>query len=167
MENWLIVIWLALAVILFIAEIFTAGFFLICFGFGAVGAALAALAGLSPTWQLVIFIAVAVLALIFVRPFARRVERTTKNEVGIDRVIGQPAVVLEEIDPLRGKGIVRVAQEEWRAQSHDGANIPRNAEVRVIDVQGTRLIVEFVRHPDLQGAVDPPPVGDAGTAQQR
>ena len=157
MENWLIVIWLALAVILFVAEIFTAGFFLICFGMGAVGAALGALAGLSPTWQLVIFIVVAVLALVFVRPFARRVDRATKNEVGIDRVIGQSAVVLEEIDPLRGKGIVRVAQEEWRAQSHDGAIIPSDTEVKVLDVQGTRLIVEPVRHPDLQGAVEPQP----------
>ena len=130
---------------------------MICFGLGAVGAALGALAGLSPTWQLVLFIVVSVLALLFVRPFARRVSRATKNEVGIDRVIGQPAVVLEEIDPLRGKGIVRVAQEEWRAQSHDGAIVPCNVEVKVIAVQGTRLIVEPVHHPDLQGAVEPQP----------
>ena len=155
MENWLIVLWLALAVILFVAEIFTAGFFLICFGLGAVGAALGALAGLSPTWQLVLFIVVSVLALLFVRPFARRVSRATKNEVGIDRVIGQPAVVLEEIDPLRGKGIVRVAQEEWRAESDDGERIPRDAEVEVTDVQGTRLIVKLVLRPDLQGVVEP------------
>lgn len=158
MENlqaWLIAIWIGAAVVFFIAEIFTAGFFLMCFGFGAAGAALAAMFGVDPIWQMVIFVALSALTLAFVRPFATRVSRQTKNEVGIDRVLGKRAVVIDEIDPLRGKGIVRVAQEEWRAESENGERIPKDAEVEIIGVQGTRLLVKLVRHPDLQGAVEP------------
>lgn len=158
MENlqaWLIAIWIGAAVVFFIAEIFTAGFFLMCFGFGAVGAALAAMFGVEPIWQMVIFVALSALTLAFVRPFATRVSRQTQNEVGIDRVLGKRAVVIDEIDPLRGKGIVRVAQEEWRAESENGERIPKDAEVEIIGVQGTRLLVKLVRHPDLQGAVEP------------
>ena len=153
LQTWLIAIWIGAAVIFLVAEIFTAGFFLIFFAFGAVGAAVAAMLGVDPIWQLAIFVALSTLALIFVRPFATRVSRQTRNEVGIDRVIGKRAVVVDEIDPLRGKGIVRVGQEEWRAESDNGAIIPPNAEVEVLRVQGTRLFVKPVRRPDLEGAV--------------
>ena len=157
LQTWLIAIWIGAAIIFFVAEIFTAGFFLMCFGVGAAGAALAAMFGVDPIWQLAIFVALSALALVFVRPFAARINSTTTNEVGIDRVMGKPAVVIDEIDPLHGKGIVRVAQEEWRAESDDGERIPRNAEVTVTGVQGTRLIVKLVRRPDLQGAGEPKP----------
>lgn len=155
LQAWLIAIWIGAAVIFFVAEIFTAGFFLICFGVGAMGAAASAMLGVDPIWQLAIFVALSALALVFVRPFAARVSSGDKNEVGIDRVLGKRAVVIDEIDPLRGKGIVRVAQEEWRAESDDGERIPRDAEVEVCGVQGTRLIVKLTQHPDLQGAVQP------------
>ena len=155
LQTWLIAIWIGAAVIFFVAEIFTAGFFLMCFGVGAAGAALAAMFGVDPIWQLVIFVALSALTLVFVRPFATRVSSKTTNGAGIDRVLGKRAVVTDAIDPLRGKGIVRVAQEEWRAESDDGERIPRDAEVEVTGVQGTRLIVKLVPHPDLQGAVEP------------
>ena len=70
-------------------------------------------------------------------------------------MIGKHAVVLVDIDPLHGTGIVRVAQEEWRAQSKDGSPIPKDAEVEVLAVEGTRLIVTPVRRPDIAGAVIP------------
>jgi inner membrane protein len=142
-NNLFIWIWAALAVIFFIAEIFTAGFFLVCFGIGAVAAALLALLGFHVIWQLVAFIVVSLVALAFLRPAAVRMGAQVVNPGGIDRVIGKHAVVLEEINPLAATGRVRVEREEWRADSY-GAVIPKDATVIVLEVSGTRVIVEQI-----------------------
>ncbi|MBK8048882.1 MAG: NfeD family protein [Anaerolineales bacterium] len=70
-----------------------------------------------------------------------RISGEGQNQVGIDRVLGQQAVVLEEVNPLHARGMVRVAREEWRADSLDGQVIPRGSIVDVVRVEGTRLIV--------------------------
>lgn len=141
MNNLLIWIWAALAIIFFIAEVFTLGFFLVCFGIGAVAAALLALLGFDVIWQLVIFIAVSLVALAFLRPLAKRAGDHVANPGGIDRVIGKQAVVLEEINPHTATGRVRIEREEWRADTY-GAAIPKGALVVVMEVTGTRVMVE-------------------------
>ena len=82
MNNLLIWIWAALAIIFFIAEVFTLGFFLVCFGIGAVAAALLALLGFDVIWQLVIFIAVSLVALAFLRPLANAQATTSPIRAG-------------------------------------------------------------------------------------
>ncbi len=143
MGQYLIWIWLGVALIFFIAEIFTTGFFLMGFGIGAVAAGIVAILGFDPIWQFAAFIVFSALALAFLRPFANRVTSHTKNSVGIDRVVGRPAVVLEEIDPIKATGMVRVDREEWRAESVDGGTIAKGTVVEVVNVQGTRLFVKL------------------------
>ena len=152
MNNVLIWIWAALALIFFIAEIFTAGFFLVCFGIGAAAAALLAAFGVDAIWQLVAFIAVSVVALAFLRPLAKRVSTQVANPGGIDRVMGKQAVVLEEIDPLAATGRVRIEREVWRADSIDGHRIAKDAVVKVMAVSGTRVLVrEQGPHARIEG----------------
>jgi membrane protein implicated in regulation of membrane protease activity len=49
--------WAAMAIIFLIAELFTTGFFLVCFGIGAAAAALLAYLGVDPFMQVIAFIA--------------------------------------------------------------------------------------------------------------
>jgi membrane protein implicated in regulation of membrane protease activity len=140
-NNVLTWIWAALALIFFIAEIFTAGFFLVCFGIGAAAAAVLAVLGVDVIWQFVAFIAASVVALAFLRPLAKSVSTQVANPGGIDRVVGKPAVVLEEINPLAATGLVRIDREEWRADSLDGHTIAKDSIVKVISVSGTRVLV--------------------------
>jgi membrane protein implicated in regulation of membrane protease activity len=140
-NNVLIWIWAVLALVFFIAEIFTAGFFLVCFGIGAAAAAVLALAGVDVIWQFVAFIGASVAALAFLRPLAKTVSTQVANPGGIDRVVGKQAVVLEEINPLAATGLVRVEREEWRADSLDGNTIAQGSMVKVVRVSGTRLLV--------------------------
>ena len=51
-------IWMIIAALFIIGEIFTAGFFLFCFGIGAAVAGVLALLGVSFGWQLAIFVVV-------------------------------------------------------------------------------------------------------------
>lgn len=140
-NNVLIWVWAALALIFFIAEIFTAGFFLVCFGIGAAAAALLAALGIDVLWQFVAFIGVSLVALAFLRPFAKNMSTHVPNPGGIDRVVGKQAVVLEAIDPLAATGRVRIEREEWRADSIDGHLIAKDAVVKVVSVSGTRVLV--------------------------
>ncbi len=140
MNDLFVWIWAALAIVFFIAEVFTMGFFLVCFGIGAVAAALLAVLGVSAVWQLVAFIAVSLVALAFLRPLAVRMTTHVANPGGIDRVIGKQAVVLEEINPHTATGRVRIEREEWRADTY-GAPIPKGTLVVVMEVTGTRVMV--------------------------
>ena len=138
--------WLILALIFFGGELLTAGFFLVAFGIGAALAAIAALLGLDVVWQLAIFVGVSAVAVFSLRRFADTVSpKVQPTQVGIDRVLGKRAVVIETIDALNGTGIVRVDAEEWRALPEDeSTTIPAKSTVEVLSVKGTRLVVRPV-----------------------
>jgi membrane-bound serine protease (ClpP class) len=68
---------------------------------------------------------------------ARRMPKTDDHK----RVLGQVGVALSDLD---SDGIVQVASEEWSARSAAGP-ITRGTSVRVLDVEGLRLVVEPVR----------------------
>jgi membrane protein implicated in regulation of membrane protease activity len=125
-----------------LAEVFVSGFVLACFAAGAAAAALLGFLGYDPAWQVGAFLLVTILVLIFLRPLAARMtQEGGPNTVGIDRVIGQEAVVLVAIDPIAAVGRVRVNREEWQASSADGVPIPAGAVVKVLSVEGTRVRV--------------------------
>jgi membrane protein implicated in regulation of membrane protease activity len=132
-----------MAVLLTIAEIFTAGFFLVCFGVGAAIAAVAAFMGFAPLAQLAIFVVSSAVALLLVRPFANRISNPDSVPVGIDRLIGRQGIVLETIDPARGSGVVRVDHEPWSADSVDGIPVAVGTMVLVVGIEGTHLKVRI------------------------
>ncbi len=133
--------WAAMALIFLIAELFTTGFFLVCFGIGAAAAAVLAYLGVDPFIQVVAFIAVSGVAVLLTRPLTRRLNEQQKNFVGSDRVLEKRAIVLTEINPPLGAGMVRVDAEEWRATSEDGRIIAKDEIVEVLRIEGTRLVV--------------------------
>jgi membrane protein implicated in regulation of membrane protease activity len=135
---------LILALLFAAAEIFTSGFFLICFGVGAAAAALLAFLGLGPVWQFAAFIVVSGLTVLLSRPLANRVSGTNTHIVGGDRVLGQEGIVLETIDPVSGRGVVRVGHERWSADASENRPIAAGSKVVVVGVQGTHLKVRLL-----------------------
>lgn len=147
MENssvWAI-IWFAAAAALGAGEIMVAGsFFLIPFAAGAVAAALASLF-LNPFVGLILFPIVSLAAFVGLRPYARRLEESSPDVAGIgaNRLIGAEGVVLAPISATPGgPGMVRVGTEEWRADSLRGNAVAQGQIVQVVEVQGTRLVVD-------------------------
>jgi membrane protein implicated in regulation of membrane protease activity len=135
-------IWMILAAVLIIAEILTAGFFLLWFGIGAAVAGAAALLGLSAPWQWGIFIIVSGGLFTVSRKFAERITSKQPPGIGADRFLGKKGVVLEEIDNLKNTGRVRIEKEEWRADSEKGEVVPVGEKVEVTSLVGTHLIVK-------------------------
>lgn len=136
------IVWLILAAIFIVGEIFTAGFFILWFGLGAAAAALLAFLDVSAGWQLAAFIVVSLTLFLASRKFALKVTKEQPPGIGADRFLEKECIVLEEIDNIRNSGRVRLKAEEWRAQSEDGNIIPAQSKVQVVRVDGTHLIVK-------------------------
>lgn len=134
-------LWMALAAIFIVGEIFTAGFFLMWFGIGAAAAGILALVGLGPAWQLGAFVIVSGVLFAVSRRLADKITKKQPPGVGADRFIGKEGIVLEEIDNQKNTGRVRLKNEDWRADSDTDAIIPKGTRVEVAGLDGTHLIV--------------------------
>jgi membrane protein implicated in regulation of membrane protease activity len=137
--RWL---WLGLAAVLGIGEVLTAGFFLLPFVIGAGMAALVAWLGIAPLAQWLVFFGISLLSWALLHRYIKTQDSDGQPRVGANRWEGATGLVLEEIDPVSGKGMVRVSGEEWRATVEGGQeNIPIGDEIEVTGVVGTRLVV--------------------------
>ena len=134
-------IWMIIAAFFVVAEIFTAGFFLLWFGVGAAVAGVMALFDLGFGWQLGAFVIVSGTLFIVSRRFADKFTKKQPPGIGADRFIGKEGLVLEEIDNIKNTGRVRLKKEEWRADSVNGEIIPVGKQVEVVRLDGTHLIV--------------------------
>lgn len=137
-------IWTGAAVVLAVGEMLTAGFFLLPFAVGAAAAAVLAFLGVDLVVQLVTFAGVSIIFLVVLQRYARKEIEEPTTPAGGTRYRGATAVVVEDVDRLRGTGVVRLESEEWRATTDLPGMIPVGREVRVVEVRGTRLVVEPV-----------------------
>jgi len=142
MTTWML--WLTIAIVLFIVEIITPGFVIACFGVGALGAALAAFLNLGVFYQTSFFVITTVLSFIIIRPFYFRylVKNTPGTRTNIEALIGRKAIVLEPIDPLKSQGRVKIDGEDWKATSVNEEQIQQGTPVVIRGVDGVKLIVE-------------------------
>lgn len=140
----LTLVWFILFVIFVAAEIVTAGALVsIWFCFGALAAMFAAMAGMSFTIQMVIFIAVSVVLLIFTKPFAKKLLNGRIEATNAPALIGKYGIVTEEINNIEAAGAVKIDGKIWTARSSDEREIIKEgAEVKILDIQGVKLIVK-------------------------
>jgi membrane protein implicated in regulation of membrane protease activity len=136
-------IWIAAAVVLSIGELLTAGFFLLPFAVGAAAAAILAFMGVSVPIQLVTFVVISVIFLAMLQRFARREQESdVPAQAGAERYVGREAIVLEPVHRFDTSGMVKMGTEEWRAKVDSDIEIPQGAVVRIVEVRGTRFVVE-------------------------
>ena len=134
--------WLAVFVLLIVIELATMGLTTIWFAGGAVAGFIASMLGANVVIQAVVFFVVSIVLLIFTRPFAVRYINSNKTKTNIDGLIGQEALVLEEINNIRETGCARLEGKEWTARSVDDTVIPADTEVIVERIEGVKLIVK-------------------------
>ena len=136
------VIWLGLFVLFLVIEIITMGLTTIWFAGGALVAFLVAILGMGPAVQIVVFAIVSLVLLAVTRPLAMKYFNQERQKTGAELLIGQKALVLEDIDTLKAEGRVEVRGQEWAAKTDapDG-KIPKNTVVVVDGIQGVKLIV--------------------------
>jgi membrane protein implicated in regulation of membrane protease activity len=150
--TWAI-IWLTAAAVFGIGEMLMAGsFFLLPFAIGAVLAAVVAALAPSPVWSWLAFMVGSLAAFGAMRPLSRRLAANAPDVAGIgaNRLVGAIGVVLSPISATPGvAGMVKVGTEEWRADTPPGIALSAGTKVRVVEVLGTRLLVEPMAMEDL------------------
>jgi len=142
MPEWLpSVIWLALLIAFAAVEAVTVGLVSIWFAAGALAGLLSTFFTDSVWIQTAVFLVVSAVSLALARPLARKFFVPKQVHTNADRAIGREAVVTQAIDGLRGTGTVKVGPAEWTARAEDGGRIAAGAVVKVLRIEGVKLIV--------------------------
>ena len=135
--------WLAALIVFGVGEAVTVGLTSIWFALGSLGALIVSGLGFGFWPQFITFVALSAVAMALLRPIAQKLLKPNYSATNADRVIGTTGLVTEEIDNIAGKGLVNLAGQIWSARSSqtDGS-IPAGQEVRVLKIQGVKVIVE-------------------------
>ena len=134
--------WLILFVIALVVEIATMGLTSIWFAGGALIAWVFAKIGFGTTVQIVVFVVASLLLLIVTRPIAVKFFNVERQKTNAESLIGECAVVIEEVDTLKAQGRVEIHGMEWSAKTDEpDGKIPAGKVVVVDGIQGVKLIV--------------------------
>ena len=139
MDDW--VLWLIAAVVFGIGEVLTAGFFLAPFAIGAAVATAVSAAGAGAVVSGLVFLAVSTIALVALRPIARRhIRLPAQLRTGTAALVGRQATVLEQVS--EAGGCVRLDGEVWSARPFDEDDvIEPGTRVHVMEIRGATALV--------------------------
>ena len=137
------VYWLILFVALAGIEALTVALTTIWFAGGALPAFFCALAGAGVEAQLVVFVAVSFILLIFTRPFAIKYINRNTEKTNVESLEGKKARVTSDVDNDAGTGTAVVGGQEWTARSADPKKTFKTGEiVRIVEVRGVKLMID-------------------------
>lgn len=134
--------WIIVAIASIIIEGVTLGIATIWFAFGAIAAWISFKLGVSLFTQIVIFLVVSIILLVFTRPIVTKYLKIGKTKTNAESLIGQKAKVLTKISNINNEGTVQINGMVWSARSlYDSEEIQKESIVYVRDIKGVKLIV--------------------------
>ena len=142
--NWEAIFWLIAMVIFAVAEAMTVSLVSVWFAAGALGAVLVALMGGSLTFQVTVFLVLAIALLLGLRGIVRKHFTPRVTKTNIDSVVGATGVVLTPVNNIAALGQVQIGGVEWSARSSDNSHIPAGTLVKVDRIEGVKVYVTAV-----------------------
>lgn len=134
--------WLAAAVIFGLFEAGAVSLVCLWFMFGSVFAFFSSFFTDNVVVQVLVFLIVSVLSLVFIRPVAKRyVNKYTKGG-NINSKINKKGTVVKAIEKGE-KGRVKIGDVEWVAVS-ENEDIPQGSKVNVVKIEGNTLLVKNI-----------------------
>jgi membrane protein implicated in regulation of membrane protease activity len=135
--------WVIIAAVALIAELFTVSFFFVFLAAGAAITAVLTWLGITPNTvvQLVCFTVVSLASVALFRRYALALFGKNEKVDKYQDFVGHRATVSVAI-PANGEGKVHYRGTEWIALSHDGQPLPEGATVVVKRMDGIRVVVE-------------------------
>ena len=143
-------IWVIVAGIFFVAEIFTTGFLVFWFGLSALVVTFLSLFVQDLVIQTTVFLVLSVILIFATRPFVNKFLQTKSVSTNVFSSIGKHGIVINELDSINGTGQIKVNGEVWSAEEINGNNVPKNAEVVIVKIVGVKAIVSVVKLPNNQ-----------------
>lgn len=136
-----LITWISILILALVVEVLTMGLTSIWFAGGALIAVIASALG-APVWlQVLAFLIVSVLLLVFTRPLAVKYFNKDRVRTNVESLVGRQAIVLSTIDNIQGIGQVSVGGQEWSARSYsDTEKLEQGAVVIIVAISGVKLI---------------------------
>ena len=141
MEN-MTYVWLGALLLFLVLEGATAAVTSLWFVLGALAALIVALLDWPVWFQVGVFLAVSVTALILLRPLVKKFIDPKKEKTNVDAIVGKQGVVLDTIDNIAGTGRVKLEGMEWTARSATGETIEKDTVVTVERIEGVKVFVK-------------------------
>lgn len=133
-------VWIAVLIAAIAAEALTADFVAIWFFPAALISLVLSFFPVEPWVQILVFCAVGLVLVFATRPLCRRFLRK-KEKTNADALIGQTALVTEEIRNSEELGEVKVNGLCWSARTEDGRVVGVGEQVEILEIRGVKLIV--------------------------
>ena len=144
MNNIAAIVWLGLVIAFLVMEAATVKLISVWFAAGSLAAMLVSLLG-APGWlQLLVFFTVSIVLFALLWPLAKKHLKPRITATNADALVGKICLVTEDIDPLNG-GRVKVGDVTWSARTDGEATICAGTKVRILKIQGAKVMVEKVQ----------------------
>ena len=141
MSMW--AFWLIASGVFFIVEILTVGFLVFWLGVAALLAMITSFITTNVAVQTAVFVIASAILIPCTRKLSEKISKKTQTlPTNVYRIIGKEGVVLEDIKALEYTGKVKVSGQIWSAISD--MNIPKDAKIKVLSVDGVKLKVEVI-----------------------
>lgn len=148
MEQFTYLLWIVLGVVLIIAEVFTFGFVLLCFGIGALAAAFAGWLNLGLDLQFLIFAVVSIALTAMSRTIFSSYlshDEEGKIKMGMDALPGKIGTVTIASKGALQEGAVKVYGSTWTAFPVEGeTSLIEGEKVEVVRMQGSSIYVQRI-----------------------
>lgn len=136
-------IWLVTSGIFIIIEIINVSFFIFWFAIGALVAMVSSFFINSLILQISIFVISSTILLFITKPFVKKfVDKNINVKTNAYSIEGKIGKVIVDIEPLEGKGQIKINNEVWSAKSEDNDSIPKDTEVVIEKIDGVKAIVK-------------------------
>ena len=142
-QNNLPWVWVAVTIICVVIESLTLSLTTIWFGISAFVMVFLAFTPLPFPAQLLVFVALAMVLLIFTKPVVKKKLSQKKIATNYERVIGQIAVVTKRITALE-KGSVKINGMEWTAAVKEDTTLEEGSKCMVEEIAGVTAYVKQI-----------------------
>ena len=136
-------VWVAVTIICVIIESLTLSLTTIWFGISAFVMVFLAFTPIPFSVQLFIFVVLALILLIFTRPFVKKKLNQRKIATNYERVIGQVAVVTRKITSL-DKGSIKINGMEWTAAIEGEGSLEEGSKCIIEEIAGVTAYVKEI-----------------------
>lgn len=138
----MVYLWLTVIILSLIIEASTSALVAIWFIPSAIVSAVIARLGGGVIFQVTVFFILSILLVIFARKILSRTLVRKTVPTNADALIGERGVVIDEIDNLGFRGVVKVKGQTWSARSEKGERIEVGKSIEVLSIEGVKLIVK-------------------------
>lgn len=136
-------VWLGILIFAIVFEVAVPGLISIWFVPSALVAMLLVFFKVPVYLQIMVFLGISLILLVLSRTIWKSYLAPKNAEpTNADALIGKIGIVTEAIDNVDAVGEVKVNGQHWSARSKNGENIEKGVNVKILSIEGVKLICE-------------------------